>query len=91
MIVTANEVKKRGVSLFDELFEKFDDLIISVRGKKKYIVMDYERYEKIREYELDRAYKEVMDDIERGDYHTDIDKHLKEIADVWDKNHQKIW
>ena len=68
MIVTANEVKKRGVSLFDELFEKFDDLIISVRGKKKYIVMDYERYEKIREYELDRAYKEVMEDIERGDY-----------------------
>jgi len=68
MIVTANEVKKRGVSLFDELFEKFDDLIISVRGKKKYIVMDYERYEKIREYELDRAYKEVMEDIDRGDY-----------------------
>ncbi len=68
MIVTANEVKKRGVSLFDELFEKVDDLIISVRGKKKYIVMDYERYEKIREYELDRAYKEVMEDIDRGDY-----------------------
>jgi len=34
MGVTANEVKKRGVSLFRELFKKFDEIIISNRGKK---------------------------------------------------------
>ena len=82
MVVTANEVKKRGVSLFDELLAKFDEIIISSRGKKKYIVMDIKRYEEFRAYELDKAYKEVMEDVKRGDYHTDVEKHLQEVANV---------
>jgi predicted DNA-binding protein len=68
MIVTANQVKTRGVSLFDELLQKFDEIIISSRGKKKYIVMDIEKYEDFRAYQLDKTYKEVIRDVERGDY-----------------------
>jgi predicted DNA-binding protein len=68
MVVTANEVKKRGVSIFDELLKKFDEVIISSRGKNKYIVMDIKRYEDFRAYELDKAYKEVMEDVKNGDY-----------------------
>jgi predicted DNA-binding protein len=68
MVVTANEVKKRGVSLFDELLKKFDEIIISSRGKNKYIVMDIETYEDFRAYKLDKAYREVMEDVKRGDY-----------------------
>jgi len=86
MVVTANEVKKRGVSLFRELFKKFDEIIISNRGKKEFVVIDYERYKKFREYELERAYEEVMEDVRNGDYHTDIEKHIanlkKEIEGV---------
>jgi PHD/YefM family antitoxin component YafN of YafNO toxin-antitoxin module len=68
MVVTANEVKKRGVSLFRELFKKFDEIIISNRGKKEFVVIDYERYKKFREYELERAYEEVMEDVKEGRY-----------------------
>jgi len=82
MVVSANDVKKRGVSIFDEMFEKFSEVIINFRGKKKYVVIEYERYKAFREYELDKAYSEVMKDIENGDYHTDIDKHIKEIENV---------
>ncbi|QOP44545.1 prevent-host-death protein [Sulfurimonas sediminis] len=82
MIVSANEVKKRGVSLFGELLEKWDEVIINFRGEKKYVVMDVERYKELRALELDHAYTEVMEDIKNGDYHTDVVKHLKEIADV---------
>jgi PHD/YefM family antitoxin component YafN of YafNO toxin-antitoxin module len=82
MVVTANEVKKRGVSLFDELLKKFDEIIISSRGKNKYIVMDIETYEDFRAYRLDKAYREVMEDVKRGDYHTDIDRHLRELENV---------
>jgi len=82
MVVTANEVKKRGVSLFDELLKKFDEIIISSRGKNKYIVMDIETYEDFRAYKLDKAYREVMEDVKRGDYHTDIDRHLRELENV---------
>ena len=80
MIITANEVKKHGVSLFDKLFEKVDSVIISVRGKLKYVVMDYEEYKEIREYQLQKAYEEVMQDIENGDYkEVTAKEHIEEL------------
>ena len=85
MVVTANEVKKRGVSLFDELLAKFDEIIISSRGKKKYIVMDIKRYEEFRAYELDKAYKEVMEDVKRGDYRVvSVQEHIKSLQEDLD-------
>jgi len=79
MVVTANEIKKRGVSIFDEMLNKFDELIISVRGKNSYVVIDMNRYEKLRALELDDAYMEVMEDVKNGNYHTDINRHFQEI------------
>lgn len=40
MTINANEVKTKGVSLFGTLLEKFDELIIILRGKDKYVVLD---------------------------------------------------
>ena len=95
MVVTANEVKKRGVSLFDELLKKFDEIIISSRGKNKYIVMDIETYEDFRAYKLDKAYKEVMEDVKRGDYRVVSAKEhiesLKEDLDVWDYRNKNLY
>jgi len=68
MVISANEVKQRGVSVFDEILDKFSEVIINFRGKKKYVVLDYERYKEFREYELDRAYQDAMKDIANGDY-----------------------
>ena len=68
MTVTANEVKKRGVSLFGELLQKFDEVVINFRGKNRYIVVDIERYKKMRAAELEIAYQEVMKDYKKGDY-----------------------
>jgi len=82
MVVNANEIKRHGVSLFDKLFEKVDDIIISVRGKKKYVVIDYEEYKKYREYQLDKAYEEVMEDIKKGNFHSDLEKHIEMIKNV---------
>ena len=82
MVVSANEVKRHGVSLFDKLFKKVDDIIISVRGKKKYVVIDYEEYKKYREYQLNKAYEEVMEDIKNGKFHSDLEKHIEMIKNV---------
>jgi hypothetical protein len=68
MTISANEVKKRGVSLFDTLLDKFDELIINVRGKDKYVVLDIERNKVFRVNELDLAYMQTMDDIKKGNY-----------------------
>jgi PHD/YefM family antitoxin component YafN of YafNO toxin-antitoxin module len=68
MVISANEVKKRGVSIFDEMLKKFSEIAITFRGKKKYIVMDIKRYEELRQKELELAYKEVMEDYKNGEY-----------------------
>ena len=82
MTVTANEVKTKGVSLFDSMFEKFSELIINVRGKNKYFVIPFEEYEDYRAYKLEIAHKEAMQDIEAGRSHTDINKHFDEIEEA---------
>ncbi|KIM02619.1 MAG: prevent-host-death protein [Sulfurovum sp. AS07-7] len=79
MTISANEVKTRGVSIFGEMLEKFDELTINVRGKNKYVVMDIERYRELRALELDSLYEKAMDDIKDGRYTTDIDEHLREL------------
>lgn len=79
MTISANEVKTRGVSIFGEMLEKFDELIINVRGKNRYVVMDIDRYRELRALELDSLYEKAMDDIKNGRYTTDIDEHLREL------------
>jgi len=82
MTVTANDVKQRGVSLFGELLEKFDEVVINFRGKKKFVVMDIERYKQLRALELDDAYREVMADVEKGDYKVmTAQEHIKSLEE----------
>lgn len=78
----ANDIKTKGVSIFDTLFEKFSEVIISVRGKNKYCVIPYHEYEEYRAYKLDMAHKEVMADIETGNYHSSTQQHLDTIKDA---------
>ncbi len=78
--ISANEIKQRGVSFFDELLNKFDELIINVRGKDKYVVLDIERYKEFRANELDLAYMQMMHDMENGNYKTqNAQEHLAEM------------
>lgn len=82
MIISANDVKTKGVFLFGNLLEKFDELVINVRGKNKYIVLDIERYKEFRANELDVAYMKTMQDIKNGNYKTQTAKqHIKELMD----------
>ena len=68
MIINANEVKTKGVSIFANLLEKFDELIINVRGKNQYVVIDIERYKELRANELDLAYLKSIQYIENGKF-----------------------
>jgi uncharacterized protein (UPF0305 family) len=82
MIISANDVKTKGVSLFGNLLEKFDELIINVRGKNRYVVLDIDRYKELRANELDIAYINTMNDIKNGDYKEQSAKeHIQELID----------
>jgi len=82
MTITANEVKKNGVSIFNKLLDKTDELIISVRGKERFVVLDIDRYREFREYELDIAHMKAMQDIKNGNYKVQTaQEHIKELMD----------
>ncbi len=68
MIVTANELKRRGISYISELLKKFEKVFIYVRGKKKYVILTVEEYEKLKELELEHAIKEAEEDLKNGRY-----------------------
>ena len=82
MTIMANDIKTKGVSIFDTMFEKFSEVIISVRGKNKYCVIPFDEYEGYRAYKLDLAHKEVMQNIADGEYHTSTQKHFDTLKEA---------
>lgn len=82
-IITANELKTKGVSIIDEIKNDNNEVIITVRGKNKYVVLSIEEYNQLREYELEAAINESLDDIKAGRIFNDsIDEHIKRITGV---------
>ncbi|HYE36309.1 type II toxin-antitoxin system prevent-host-death family antitoxin [Methylocaldum sp.] len=66
--ITANDLKTKGVSALETALEGQDEAIISVRGKPRYVVMDIEHYEQLREAEIFAAWQEVRAEVAKGGY-----------------------
>ncbi|MCK5268511.1 MAG: prevent-host-death protein [Spirochaetes bacterium] len=80
-IITANELKKHGISIIDS--DQYEETIITVRGQQKYVVVDMETYNHLRECELETAFYEVKDDIKNGKYHEEsVEAHIKRIENA---------
>jgi len=79
--VTANELKTKGMSAVEARLKVDEEVIISVRGQDKYVVMDLEKYAKLREYELEIALQEARADVDAGRYHTDsVRDHMARVT-----------
>jgi PHD/YefM family antitoxin component YafN of YafNO toxin-antitoxin module len=80
--LTANELKTKGVSAVEARLAIDEEVVISVRGQDKYVVMDLEKYAKLREYELAIAVQEAKADLETGSYQiSSISEHLNQVTD----------
>ncbi len=80
MVVAANDLKIKGVKIFENLLQSFDEVLVSVRGKNKYVVVDIDRYEQLRELELEHALREVRAEIAAGKGRTmTAQEHLDDI------------
>ena len=80
--LTANELKTKGISAVEAHLKDNEEVIISIRGKDRYVVVDIEKYEKLREYELTVALQEATADVEAGRYVTEnVEDHMKRILD----------
>ena len=81
MIITANELKRRGVSYVSKLLEKFENVFITVRGKKKYVILKVEDYERLKEIELENAIREAERDLKEGRYTVEsAEEHFKRLG-----------
>ena len=78
--IKANDLKTKGVSVVESALQQDGEAIITVRGERKYVVLDFKTYNKLREYELDIALQEARNDIADGNYNTEsVDEHMKRV------------
>lgn len=81
--VTANELKTRGVSAVEDRLKTEEEVIITVRGADRYVVMSLEKYARLREFELDMAVAEARADYEAGRVIKEsVDDHMKRVTDA---------
>ena len=81
-MITANELKTKGVASLDAALQNQREAMITVRGKQKYVVMKLDDYKQLREAELEAALLESRNDIEAGRYKTQsVAAHIKELFD----------
>ena len=80
-IITANELKTKGLAAINEATSNGNEAIITVRGKNKYIVLSIENYNYLRECELEAALLESKKDLENGSFVKEtVEEHIKRIT-----------
>lgn len=81
-IITANELKTKGISAVENVLKNDGEAIVTVRGKQKYVIMSMDKYNKVREHELEIALLETKADIANGRViHESVDEHMKRLID----------
>ncbi len=79
--ITANQLKTKGISAIENSLENDQELIITVHGKEKFVVMDINHYNYLRECELDPALHENRYDYNQGNFVTEsVEKHIKRVT-----------
>ena len=79
--ITANDLKTKGVSLIEEEATEYGEAIITVRGKVKFVVLPIEKYNELRELELEAALIESKKEVAEGKFNIEsVEDHIKRIA-----------
>ncbi len=82
-VITANELKTKGLSLIKAVTKNDSEAIISVRGKNKFVIIPIESYNKLRELELEAAIEETKKEISEGKFvEESVAEHLKRITNA---------
>lgn len=78
--ITANDLKTKGISALQPVITESHEALISIRGHNRFVVMDMERYNQLRECELEAALTETRKDIEAGRIFNDsVATHIRRI------------
>ena len=79
-MITANDLKTKGIACFEESLANQPEAMITVRGKESFVVMKIDHYPYLREMELEAALYESQQDIAAGRFSQDsVDEHVAEL------------
>jgi hypothetical protein len=82
-IISANDLKTRGISAIAKALKERSEVTVSVRGKARYVFMSNERYQDLRECELEVALAESKADLEADSFvRESVTQHLKYIGEI---------
>ena len=74
-------MKTKGVNILTDETADGTEVIITVRGKNKFVVLPIEKYNYLRECELEAALRESKRDIKEGKFIKEsVEKHIKRIT-----------
>lgn len=77
MAITASDLKRKGVSIIERLLRIEDEVVISVSGKPRYVVIDLTRYDNLCECEIATAWAQMREDVATGRYRCEgTDAHI---------------
>ncbi len=79
--ITANDLKTKGVTILTDETADGTEVIITVRGKNKFVVLPIAKYNYLRECELEAAVLEAKRDVKEGKFVKEsVEKHIKRIT-----------
>ena len=64
--ISANELKTKGIAAIEAALAHHSEAIVSVRGRKRFVVMEITQYNYLRECELEAALVETRTDVAAG-------------------------
>ena len=80
MIITATDIKTKGISFVEKLIEKYGKVFISISGKRKFVILPIDEYEKLKEVELEMVIKQAEEDYKNGRYIKEsAEEHFKRL------------
>ena len=79
--ITANELITKGLSVLKTVLKDNDEAVISVRGKDKYVIVDLQKYARLREFELEIALLEARANVASGRINKDtVAEHMERAS-----------
>jgi prevent-host-death family protein len=81
--LSANDLKTKGVSAIEAVLANQPEVVISVRGKERFVVMDIKHYHYLRECELESALAQTRVDLAEGRFVKEsAEEHLNRLKGV---------
>jgi PHD/YefM family antitoxin component YafN of YafNO toxin-antitoxin module len=83
--VNANNLKIKGVAAIEAALIDEQEVAITVRGEPRFIVVDIDYYQYLRECELENSVRQAKADIAAGQYIKEYaEQHINRMIDKYD-------